>query len=301
MGSSQKFGLQWRLRKSLMLQMKGKLTPYWKCQNSLTKLFYFFEAMNTCSFIRRFNFLMTFVGDKKRVESMLKDNATVFSNAENMLFGPKYEELVAKSLSSKTRSKELFGSIIYQELSKEESRRQPFCKGPLFRSRGNRGRGIFIPAGQTLQQQYPAGGQGRVRMNLLIGPSISSGDLLSASEFCKVHLLIANLFPVKVKQLPKADRVKHFVRNWQRLTNNLIYTGYSTRLRNPFYFSTKAIKATKSVSINQRIVRPSGSRSPGHVEEGCYSSFGSQRGPIFQLYVSCHKERWGELPISQPK
>ena len=161
MGSSQKFGLQWRLRKSLMLQMKGKLTPYWKCQNSLTKLFYFFEAMNTCSFIRRFNFLMSFVGDKKRVKSMLKDNATVFSNAENMLFGPKYEELVAKSLSSKTRSKELFGSKIYQELSKEGSRRQPFCKGPLFRSRGNRGRGIFIPAGQTLQQQYPTGGQER--------------------------------------------------------------------------------------------------------------------------------------------
>ena len=80
---------------------------------------------------------MSFVGDKKRVESMLKDNATVFSNAENMLFGPKYEELVAKSLSSKTRSKELFGSIIYQELSKEGSRRQPFRKGPLFRSREN--------------------------------------------------------------------------------------------------------------------------------------------------------------------
>ena len=30
---------------------------------------------------------------------MLKDNATAFSEGENMLFGPKYEELVAKSLS----------------------------------------------------------------------------------------------------------------------------------------------------------------------------------------------------------
>ena len=119
------------------------------------------QAMNSCSYIRRFNVLMSFVGDKKRVESMLKDNATAFSDAGNMLFGSKYEELVAKSLSSKNKSKELFGSIKNQGSSKEGSRRQPFRKGPLFRSRGNRGRGIFTAAGQTLQQQYPTGGQGR--------------------------------------------------------------------------------------------------------------------------------------------
>ena len=99
--------------------------------------------MNSCSYIRRFHVLMSFVGDKKRVESMLKDNATAFSDAGNMLFRSKYEELVEKSLSSKNRSKELFGSIKNQESSKEGSRRQPFQKGPLFRSRENRGRGIF--------------------------------------------------------------------------------------------------------------------------------------------------------------
>ena len=42
---------------------------------------------------------------------MLKDNATAFSEAENLLFWPKYEELVAKPLSPKNRSIELFGSI----------------------------------------------------------------------------------------------------------------------------------------------------------------------------------------------
>ena len=95
--------------------------------------------MNSCSYIRRFNVLMSFVGDKKRVESMLKDNATAFSDAGNMLFRSKYEELVEKSLSSRNRSKELFGSIKNQESS------SPFFfqKGPLFRSRENRGRGIF--------------------------------------------------------------------------------------------------------------------------------------------------------------
>ena len=48
---------------------------------------------------------MSFVGGKKRVESMLKDNATTFLEAENMLFGLKYEEMVAKSLSLKIDQK----------------------------------------------------------------------------------------------------------------------------------------------------------------------------------------------------
>ena len=151
--------------------------------------------------------LMLFVGDKKRVKSMLKDNARAFSDPENILFGPKYEKMVAKFLSSKNISKGLFGSIKYQGSSKEENRMQPFRKGPLFRTIENRGWVMFTAADQTLQQQYPTGGQ---RMSLLIAPSITSyTDLLSPSEFCKIHALIVNLFPVKVKQLPSASIVKH--------------------------------------------------------------------------------------------
>ena len=37
--------------------------------------------MNSCSYIRCFTVLISFVGDKKRVESMLKDNVTAFSQA----------------------------------------------------------------------------------------------------------------------------------------------------------------------------------------------------------------------------
>ena len=63
------------------------------------------QAMNSCSYIRHFNVLMSFVGDKKRIDSMLKDSTTAFSEAENMLFGSKYEELMLKTLNSKNRSK----------------------------------------------------------------------------------------------------------------------------------------------------------------------------------------------------
>ena len=179
------------------------------------------KAMNLCSYIRRFNVLMSFVR-YKRVESMLKHNATTFSEAENMLFGFKYEELVANSMSSKNSSKKLFSSVKYPGSSKEGSisKRPPFEKGPLFRTRGNRGRGMFIAAGQTLNNNTLQEDKEGVRMNLLIAPSISSTDLLCPSEMYKLHPLIVNLFPVKIKQLPSASRVKHFVKNWQKLTND---------------------------------------------------------------------------------
>ena len=75
---------------------EGKTNPLFEMSKLLDQVSLLLrQAMNSCSNIRRFNAIMCFVGDKKRVKSVLKDNATAFSEAENMLFGPKYEELVA--------------------------------------------------------------------------------------------------------------------------------------------------------------------------------------------------------------
>ena len=111
---------------------------------------------------------------------MLKNNATAFSEEDNILFGPKYEELVAMSQSSKCRSKELFGSTKSHESCKERKRRQPFRKRPLFRTRENSGKGMFTAAGQTLQEQYPTGGQGR-RKNEYINSAFHQLDRPFAS------------------------------------------------------------------------------------------------------------------------
>ena len=231
---------------------------------------------------------------------MLNDNATAFSDAGNMLFGSKYEELVAKSLLSKNRSKELLDSIKNQE-SSEGSRRQPFRKGPLFRNRGNRGRGIFTIAGQTLQKQYPTAGQGRCK-NEFINSTFHQLDGPSACISILQNTSSSSEFIFGKNQATAQSRQSEtFCKELAKTDKRSYDTGYSKRLRNPFYFAAKAIKATKFVPINQRSVRPSGSEGPEHVEEGCYSSFGSQRGPISQLFVSCEKERWGESPSSQPK
>ena len=59
------------------------------------------QAVNTCTYIKRINALMSFMSDKKKVGIMLKENAEVFKDNEKTLFGQKFEECVAKSLTSK--------------------------------------------------------------------------------------------------------------------------------------------------------------------------------------------------------
>ena len=211
------------------------------------------QAMNSCSYIRHFNVLMSSVVYKKRVEFLLKDNATAFSEEKNMLFGPKYEQLVAKSLSSKNRSKELFGSIKNQGSSKEGNRRQLFRKGSLFRTRRNRGRGMFTAAGKpyninTLQEDKEG-----VRMNILIAPSINSMDLLSPSEFFKIHPLVVNLFPVKIKQLRSAGRVKHFVKNWQKLTNDPLILDIVRGYKIPFVLPSRQSKLPNLCQLTKQV------------------------------------------------
>ena len=79
----------------------------------------------------------------------------------------------------------------------------------------------------------------------------------------------------------QSRQIEAFCKELAKTDKRSYGTGYSKRLRNPLCFASKAIKATKFVSINQRSVRPSGSRGVGHVEERCYSSFGSQNfGPV---------------------
>ena len=228
---------------------------------------------------------------------MLKGNDTELSDAENILFGPKYEELVGKSLSSKNRSKELFGSIKTQGLSKEGSRRQPFQKSPIFRSRRYERRGTFTAAGQTLQQQYPTGEQGRGKDEFID----STFHQLDEPSFC-IRILqntstSSEFTSGKNQATAQSRQSETFCKELAKTDKPSYDTGYSKRLRNPFYFAVKAIEAIKFVPVNQRGVRPSGSGDPEHVEEGCYSSFGSQRGPISQLFVSFEKERWWNCPL----
>ena len=133
----------------------------------------------------------------------------------------------------------------------------------------HRGRGTFTVDGATLQQQYPKGGQDRSKSTCH-----QIDGLYVSIEILQNTFTSSEFFPIKIKQMTNAGWVKHFVKNWQKLTNDPmildVVRGYK------FYFTANIIKAIRSVSLNQRSNRPSGSGGPEHVDEGCYGSFESQ-------------------------
>ena len=82
-----------------------------------------------------------------------KENAETFRDNEKMSLGRTFEQVVAKSLTSKNKLRKLFGNLKEQgTLSgyKDSRNQQPFQKAPLFRARGKRSRGIFSQAAQSV-------------------------------------------------------------------------------------------------------------------------------------------------------
>lgn len=90
--ATQKFGLQYRLKESYLAD-KAETNTLLEMSNIFYQFILFFgQAINFCSYIRHFNVLTFFLGKRKKAESLLKDNALPFTEADNMLFGSKYGE-----------------------------------------------------------------------------------------------------------------------------------------------------------------------------------------------------------------
>ena len=62
---------------------------------------------------------MSFMSVKRKIETMLKKIAEAFRDNENMMFRPNFEEVVATSLTSKNKLRELVGNIKKQGISSE--------------------------------------------------------------------------------------------------------------------------------------------------------------------------------------
>ena len=109
------------------------------------------QAVDACTYLRRFNTLISFMRDKEKVEMVPKESTEPFRNNEKMLFGLKFEQVVAKSLTLNNKLRELFGILKEQGASpgnQDSRKQQPFFKAPLFHARGKRGRGIFLKSDQ---------------------------------------------------------------------------------------------------------------------------------------------------------
>ena len=101
------------------------------------------QMINTCAYIRRLNILMSFMCVKKKVEIMPKENPERFRYNEKMLFGQKYEEIVAKLLTRKNKFRELFNNLKAHKtstLKKDSKKQQLFQRAFLLCGRRNRRR-----------------------------------------------------------------------------------------------------------------------------------------------------------------
>ena len=70
MSPSHKCELHWRLKKSYVAD-EGETNPLFEISKLFDQVILLLgQAMNSCSYISHFNVVMSFVGDKKREESM---------------------------------------------------------------------------------------------------------------------------------------------------------------------------------------------------------------------------------------
>ena len=146
---------------------------------------------------------------------------------------------------------------------------------------------MFIAAGQTLPQQYTVGGQAN-RKNKFINNTFH--ELHSPPVFIRIlqnKSTIRDFTSSKNQPTAQCTQSELFSKDLAQTDKRSYDSACSKRLGNAFHFTAMGIKATKFGSLNQRNVRLSRSGGPGHVEEGCHSSFGFQRGPVSQLVVSC--------------
>ena len=112
----------------------------------------------------------------------------------------------------------------------------PFKKTPLFRTRVNKGSGIFTDAGQTLQEQYPAEEQARGR-NMFINTTFRQLHKPTASIRILQHTSTSSeLISRKHQGVIRAGRMKHFVKSWHKFRKDPMILDVVRGYKIPFIF-----------------------------------------------------------------
>ena len=128
---------------------------------------------------------------------------------------------------------------------------------------------MFTAAGQTLPQQYTSGGQAN-RKNKFINNAFH--ELHRPLVFIRIlqnKSTSSDFTSSKNQPTAQSSQIELFSKELAQTDKRSYVSACSKRLRNPFHFAAKGIKATKFESLNQRSLGPNGSGGPGHVEEGC--------------------------------
>ena len=189
---------------------------------------------------RRQRVLTALFEDRLKVKSLLKEGAHCFEKEQKVLFGGRFQMKVNETIKSKKKTKELlkeYAELIYQAYG---SRQPPFRQGahPCSSGRGhqsyqNQG---FVPRdGQ--RSFYSRGGRDKLESGPPCDTYIQHNSetkntrpfkfkrLQKSSPICK------NTFQGDQKNFSSSGKVKYFLKNWEKVTNDStilsIVKGYS--------------------------------------------------------------------------
>ena len=227
----------------------------------------------------------------------MKNNTEAFQEGKDMLFGPRYEEVMSKTLQSKQKSKELFKTLDEPPRIMVSRRpQQPFQRSPL----SQRGRGgVDSLAGWDQESSQTEDEEGTVNLvfnSHLELPFLNIVNLLSMKEFHRN----STEFHRNSESSP-CRQAQIFYKKLAKIDQGSIHFTGSPRLQDSFPFSPKTIKTTKTFETKGGGSDNSGSGDRNYVEKrGNKNSFLIERSD-FKSSFSSQQERWREPSCNKLK
>ena len=162
--------------------------------------------------------------DRQKLKETLKEKADLLSGEHRMLFGDRFQHYITETVKTRQNSEELFKSM-----SKGQS--QPFSQGPPPQKNNSVERRISFSRrpGQIVELHQPAFPDKTLQVKLFQKKELFSNMHPELIPQGKIHSVVEGLFSQEtLPRVKLADRSKHFLKNWKKLTNR-----NCTELQNP--------------------------------------------------------------------
>ena len=261
------------------------------------------QAFNSCSYWRRHNILMELMNDRKRVECVLKDMAESFQSTETLLFGSKYEDTVGRHLSSKTKQKELYGTL--KKATRGQRGIRPFSRSPHHNARG-RGRGVFTGASSHFRGSY-RGNRGGTRGG-------NRGKKTTNYTACTCHgrtsftTGFSSCSPTDPKTVPRSNskfsnswEVDPFFEQLEVIDKRSVDFRHSAGIRNSLSIISSPKSTSCSTKSEWRGEKSGSERGSGNVGKGSHSESVRYSRPIFEQPIFSGQKRWRSPSSDKPE
>ena len=198
-----------------------------------------------------------------------------------------FEETAARSLSLKSKSKEIFGALSQEQ----EQSTSPFSRVLLFWAREGRRRGSFTQSAQCQKEV----------IFLSQTSFFKISEILSAKEISINYTTYQHLCSSENFQSTQGREIEVLPKKLQKVHKWPINLRNSSRIYNSFYFLSKRIKAFKSHNNVKGGNKVGRSGNSGNVEKGSHFFDKWIRGSTFMHPVFSEDKGWGRPSTHPPK